>query len=412
LADIDIEMTRATLETTHVRTERLIPAFIAAFLKSLPAVGMRTIQTRGDATQPASAPRRAHMIDATVNPGNNGRPIEGAGTRPAERNPIEHARAFLDKFGKDWCMNLCSLLAYNFLGAIFPLLLGVLAIGALFLPPSLLHQVGTNLNGAIPAEASGSQGGLNIDFNNVLDNFRHASGPAAVISFLALLWTGSSLFGVMENCFSIIYRTKDRDFIWQKLMSIAMIIIFAILTPLTFIASSISGSYQQLSQAFSGIPGLSYVFGVGGFVIGAAFSFVLFLLIYMVVPNLKIGWSHAWPGALVAGVLFEAATLGFPAYETHFGGKSQFGAVAGLLAVLTLWFWVISLILILGAEVNSYFVLGQRATADDLPGVLRGIKLHQESRRGQDVASPQAQQRVMEDVQRASEKKRAGFSQQ
>ena len=38
-------------------------------------------------------------------------------------------------------------------------------------------------------------------------------------------------------------------------MSVAMmIIVFAILTPLAFVASSISGSYQQLSQSFSGLP--------------------------------------------------------------------------------------------------------------------------------------------------------------
>jgi len=125
---------------------------------------------------------------------------------------------------------------------------------------------------------------------------------------------------------------------------------------------------------------------------------------------MHISWSHAWRGAVVASVLFEAATLVFPWYSTHFAGKSQFGAVAGLLAVLTLWFWVISLILILGAEVNSYFALGQRAAGDDLPGVLHGLKVHGEARRGEDAASPQQQERVMEDVQPKSEKKRAGLA--
>jgi len=57
---------------------------------------------------------------------------------------------------------------------------------------------------------------------------------------------------------------------------------------------------------------------------------------------------------------------------------SEFGSVAGLLAILTMWFWVISLILLLGAEVNSYFGLGQRAPGDDLAGVLHGVKVHGE----------------------------------
>jgi membrane protein len=318
-------------------------------------------------------------------------------------------QSFFRKFGNDWCTNLAGMLAYNFLGAIFPLLLGILALGALVLPASMVQQIGTTLNGAIPAAANG-ESGLNLDFNSVLATFRQASGLTAIISFAALLWTGSSLFGVMENCFSIIYRTKDRSFIWQKLMSILMIVIFAILTPLSFVAASISGSYKQLASAAGNIPGLGVILAAGGYLIGMAFAFALFFLIYLIVPNLNVDPRHVWGGALIAGILFEAATLIFPVYSAHFMGKSQFGSVAGLLAVLTLWFWVISLILLLGAEVNSYFALGQRAASDDLPGVLHGMKVHGEMRRGDDAASPQAQERVMEDVQPTGEKKRAGYA--
>src|SRR5438105_380925 len=84
--------------------------------------------------------------------------------QPEQKGALGTGKAFMEKFGKDWSMNLCSLLAYNFLGAIFPLLLGILALGALVLPPSMVHAVGTSLNGAIPSAANG-QNGLNIDFN-------------------------------------------------------------------------------------------------------------------------------------------------------------------------------------------------------------------------------------------------------
>jgi membrane protein len=318
---------------------------------------------------------------------------------------MDGVKAFFQKFGNDWCTNMAGMLAYNFLGAIFPLLLGILAISALALPPSMVHSIGSSLNGAIPEAANGSNG-LNLDFNSVLDNFRKASGLTAIVSLLALIWTGSSLFGVMENCFSIIFRTKDRDFVWQKLTSLLMIVIFAVLTPLSFVASSISGSYQHLTQGLGDVPGLGIVFAAGGFLVGVLFAFVLFFLIYLIVPNMKISPAHTWRGALGAAIAFEAVNLVFPIYTSHFMGKSQFGSVAGLLAVLTLWFWVLSLILLVGAEVNSYVALGQRATGDDLPGVLHGMKVHQEMRRGEDATSPQAQERVMEDVQPSAEKKR------
>jgi membrane protein len=374
----------------------MLPVFLSSFAKSFALLSVQ---------KGASGVARTNTDEiAKGRPEDDGASDRASGGRGSLVNEV---KGFAEKFGKDWGMNLCSLLAYNFLGAMFPLLLGILALGALVLPADMVRQIGTALNGAIPSAANGATG-LNLDFNTVLASFKRASGVTAIASLLALLWTGSSLFGVMENCFSIIYRTKDRDFVWQKLMSIAMIVIFAILTPLSFVASSISGSYQQLSKGLGGLPGMGLLFSVGGFVIGAAFGFVLFLLIYLIVPNVNISWAHAWRGAVVAGVLFEAVSLAFPFYTTHFAGKSQFGAVAGLLAVLTLWFWVISLILLLGAEVNSYFALGQRAAGDDLPGVLHGMKVHGEARRGEDATTPQAQERVMEDVQPESEKKRVG----
>src|SRR5713226_9958638 len=96
---------------------------------------------------------------------------------PSDPGPVDRGRflkqgrSFFEKFGRDWGANLCALLAYNFLGAMFPLLLGILAIAALFLPLSAVHQIGTGLNVAIPAAVNG-QGGLNLDFNTVLDKFK------------------------------------------------------------------------------------------------------------------------------------------------------------------------------------------------------------------------------------------------
>src|SRR4051794_26365002 len=74
------------------------------------------------------------------------------------QSALGHIKGFLQKFGNDWGMNLASLLAYNFLGAIFPLILGVLALAALVLPASMVQTVATSLNGAVPAAANGANG--------------------------------------------------------------------------------------------------------------------------------------------------------------------------------------------------------------------------------------------------------------
>jgi uncharacterized BrkB/YihY/UPF0761 family membrane protein len=267
---------------------RLLPTFASAFAKYLALMTARNL-IAGRKSKQASKEVDTEPVNVCRD---SVAQTQSEMEHVAQANPEGvkgHAQAFMKKFGNDGAMNLCSMLAYNFLGAIFPLLLGVLALSALFLPAPMVQSIGSSLNGAIPTAANG-QNGLNIDFNTILASFHgsNASKITTVISFAALLWTGTSLFGVMENCFSLIYRTKDRDFVWQKLMSIAMIVIFAVLTPLSFLASSISGSYKSLSEHFGNLPGVGLLFAAGGFAIGIAFAFALFFLIYVIVPNVRM----------------------------------------------------------------------------------------------------------------------------
>ena len=280
---------------------------------------------------------------------------------------LKRAQAFWTKFGNDWCMNLAGLLAYNFLTAIFPLILGILALGAYFLPDAIIRQIASMLDAALPSGTT-----LNVNFYTVLQGFHRASGVTAIISLLLLLWTGSNLFGVMENCFSIIYRTRTRGFVQQKLMSVAMLILLAVLAPLAVLASSVIGSASALTHALGALPGFGVLVVIGGYVVGVAIAFVLFFCIYLVVPNRPIDPRDAWPGALFAAVLFEIVNLVFPLYVQQ--QHSQFGSFALLLAILTFWFWVLSLIIMLGGEMNSFAALGQRAGPGDLPTVVRAAE--------------------------------------
>lgn len=294
---------------------------------------------------------------------------------------VKRVQAFGAKFNNDWCLNLAGLLAYNFLTAIFPLLLGILALPALVAPASIIQQLAAKMNAALPPALAGQ---AHINFATILEGFRHASGLTALVSLVGLLWTGANLFGCMENCFSIVFRTRDRGLLQQKLMALVMIVIFAILAPLSVFAATISGSFNALPRA---VPGLGLIVAVGGYLIGVLFAFILFEAIYLIVPNLRIEWKDTWRGALFAAVLFELVNLVFPLYvKTQHG---QFGQFALLLAILTFWFWVLSLILLLGAELNSFAALGQRAAGGDLPTLLHAVQVHgRVPRAGEDADAP------------------------
>jgi len=117
---------------------------------------------------------------------------------------------FLQKFGNDWAFSLSTLLAYNFLTATFPLFLGILALGALVLPTAQIRDLASVLTYSLPGGVT-SATGLNVNLYSMLVDFHQASKLTAIISFGGFIWTGSNLFSAMENCFSIIFRTRGRD---------------------------------------------------------------------------------------------------------------------------------------------------------------------------------------------------------
>src|SRR5579859_1504366 len=151
---------------------------------------------------------------------------------------VDTAKSFFAKFGNDWTMNLASMMAYNILTTIFPILLALITIlgFALTWNHQLLVSLEGSIVGAMPAQLRGA---VNIDA--ALKALQKNTGILSIISLLGLLWGGSNLFGAMESCFDVLFRTKPREFLPQKLMAVAMILVFVVLAPIMFGASTLIG---------------------------------------------------------------------------------------------------------------------------------------------------------------------------
>src|SRR2546421_3204335 len=295
-------------------------------------------------------------------------------------------KAFAQKFSNDWSMNMVSLLTYNLLTTIFPILLAILT-AALYvlgsLSPQAFHEVVAKMSGALP---SGMTGAINL--NTLQKSLVHITGPLALISLAGLLWGGSNLFSSMENVFSIFFRTKARGFLAQKLMAIGMVVILAILLPLSLAASSV---VTADSSAFGSVlpPSLTIVLSIVGPLTSLFVLWVLFLILYMVVPNTKVPFRNAWRGAAAAAILFALFNLLFPLYFKLFlHGNSRYGAVAAALLVLIAWLWFFALITGIGAQINAV-AMGIKPTRYDLPGILvRGDEEDMASTRKSPASTP------------------------
>ena len=240
----------------------------------------------------------------------------------------------LEAFGASQASNYASALAFNTLLAMFPLMLGILAIiGLSIRDPAAEASFQALIVATFPATAQ-------PELIRALHGVKDSAGLLAVISITGLIWSGSGIFATMEFGFAQIFGIPQRDTVRQKLMGFVMMIVLVVAVGVTVGANALAG---LLPAAW-----------LLSFVVGATAMVALLVLLYRLVPNRTYPLREVLPGALLAGVLIEVLSLVFPLYEHIAGGFNTYGAQFALFFVLAAWFYLLSNLVLLGAVYNKF----------------------------------------------------------
>ncbi len=271
--------------------------------------------------------------------------FKGLAGRATAMFPVRVVRKFIE----DDAPTQAVIIAWNGLIAIFPIALALAAIGGAILSMVGLteHAIEAAVLTMLPTDAQAQQDAL-----NGIEGVKKEKGLFALIALIGFLWSASGLFGAMEKAFARVFRTGERPFVRQKLMSLLMMGLFTVLAVVGIGTSSL----LPLLDEIPGVP-ISLTTGIQGYVlqaiIGVVSGFLLYLAIYYVVPNRRQGLLGVLPAALFAGVAFEALTLLFPFYIRLDRGINQYGRPFALLFVLLAFFYFLGLITMVGAEINA-----------------------------------------------------------
>lgn len=258
-------------------------------------------------------------------------------------------RRFLAAQGPNWA----TIIAWNLFFAFFPMVfLAISVVGLALRDPGTRATVVQQVLAAFPSCHAQQSGGGNCQIVTALDDFRRSSGVFALVGIIGLVWSGSSLFGAIEQGLDNLYGCRNRGFLRQKLMAIAMVVIFTVMAvPLVA-----SGSLLGLLQSIPGVPDF-FRSGPAGVLLQAGAGVVdaslLFAVIFFVVPNRRQRFRDILPGAISAGVIFEALTLLFPLYFGLVTHSPQWGQTFGFIFVLLFYFFLIGQIVMLGGAVNA-----------------------------------------------------------
>ncbi|HZC77391.1 MAG TPA: YhjD/YihY/BrkB family envelope integrity protein [Ktedonobacterales bacterium] len=288
---------------------------------------------------------------------------------------VEMAGGFWTKLNNDWIFNLAGLLAYNFLMALFPLLLLLLAGCGLVLQvlsPRAVLQLQLSVAAALP----GTTGTVLVQ--GVAAHLKKSVGLLLAVGLVAAVVAGSRLFVTLEGCFGIIFRLRGRDPLRQNCMAFGMLALYLVIVPIVFLISILpTGLVALVDPHGRSLLAVIHSDGVRVLIWFAA-AVLFFGATYAFVPHRRghwRTWRRNWKGTVVAAVLLVLYEGLFRLYQQNLLHADNYGTIAAFALVILLFLYYLAFILLLGAEVNSW-AAGQRATAADLPGVLHAVQAH------------------------------------
>lgn len=253
------------------------------------------------------------------------------------------------EFFKDDCPRYAAALSYYTIFAIGPLLaLLLLVAGLIWNPQEVQTAIGYQIRDLIGPEAS----------NEILAMVAHrdptgGEGPWATLAGIGLLIFGATgAFLQLQDSLNRAWNVEPdpakggiRNFLLKRVFSLGLIVAVAFLL---IVSLAVTAAVSALGERYGGASDSTVMLVLNSLFSFAVISF-LFAAMFKVLPDAKIGWRDVWVGGVVTAILFVLGKFLIGFYLGRSDPGSAFGA-AGTLAVILIWIYYASHIVLFGAE--------------------------------------------------------------
>lgn len=257
-------------------------------------------------------------------------------------------------FFKEDIFGSAAEMSYMLTLSIFPLLLSFMAIFSLFGNTAFVNEALTALSRFAPAEVI-------VVIQTVLKEVTLLKGHSlvAIIGFLTTLYLASNSIAVIIKCLNKSDKIQEtRGFIHTKILSIVMVFVYIFF--LFFSVNLIIFGQSILSLISKYIYFIPIKVSHLILFLRWPVTFVLICLLaminYYVLPAKKVKIKTVIPGSIFFTVFWLLGSWLFSIYINNFGSYNKvYGSIAAF-AILMIWLYFTSIIILVGGEINNYTV--------------------------------------------------------
>jgi membrane protein len=257
----------------------------------------------------------------------------------------------------DGCLGIAKGAAYSALLSFFP----VLTSAATILVQSHAEFVSRTLEKALSEIVPPGSEDL------VMQQFRVTGArpiSLLVIAGVISLWAASGVIKSLIDGFHAAYRVpRGRNVVRQSAVAMALVLIAAIpllgASLLVVFGAQVERVVLHWMQVDPLLNPISWVWEwvsrVARYVLSFGATVLVTASLYYFGPYRRQRWHLVWPGAILATVLWLAATTGFAWYTQNIAHYNVMYGSVGAAIALVVWMYVMSFIALIGCEFNAEY---------------------------------------------------------
>lgn len=257
----------------------------------------------------------------------------------------------------DNCFGIAKAAAYSALLSFFPVLASAATILLETRASFFSNMLERSLSEIVPPGTE----------DLVLQQFRvSGSRPAAllVVAAVVSIFAASGVIKSLIEGFQAAYRVpRDRGVLQGSLIAMALVLLAAVPLLAASLLILFGGQVEHKVMEWMKVDPiwtpLAWVWEllsrIAQYVIAFATTVTVSGLLYYFGPYRKQRWRYVWPGAILATLLWLAATSGFAWYAVHIARYNvMYGSVGASIALLV-WMYVLAIVALIGCEFNAEY---------------------------------------------------------